>query len=205
MFEKFPKIPRLCKECVVTEKIDGTNAQIFITEILSEEEADTHESNSKCIAIVDASNNGDSPHAIYAGSRKRLITPDDDNFGFAAWVRHNAVSLVELGPGRHFGEWWGKGIQRGYGLDEKRFSLFNVGRWTADVDDPDKELVPYCCHVVPILAVGDFSTVMAEAQLERLREDGSVAASGYMNPEGIVLYHTAAQQLFKYTLDGDHK
>jgi hypothetical protein len=57
--------------------------------------------------------------------------------------------LLTLGPGRHFGEWWGAGIQRRYGLTEKRFSLFNVTRWG--------EARPACCHVVPTLYRGPFS------------------------------------------------
>ena len=31
-FVPFPKIPRLHKECIVTEKIDGTNGIIYITD-----------------------------------------------------------------------------------------------------------------------------------------------------------------------------
>ena len=31
-FQPFPKIPRLSREIVITEKIDGTNAQILITD-----------------------------------------------------------------------------------------------------------------------------------------------------------------------------
>ena len=31
-FEKFSKIPRLNKTCTITEKIDGTNAQIVFDE-----------------------------------------------------------------------------------------------------------------------------------------------------------------------------
>jgi hypothetical protein len=30
MFQDFGKIPRLTRQCVVTEKLDGTNAQVFI-------------------------------------------------------------------------------------------------------------------------------------------------------------------------------
>ena len=29
-FEEFPKMPRLTREMIITEKIDGTNASIFI-------------------------------------------------------------------------------------------------------------------------------------------------------------------------------
>jgi len=36
-----------------------------------------------------------------------------------------------------------------------------------------------------------------------LRIFGSVAAPGFPDPEGIMVYHTAASQLFKKTLEGD--
>lgn len=170
-FVGFPKIPRLMRDCVITEKIDGTNAQILITE------------------------DGD----IKAGSRKRWTTPDDDNFGFASWVMDNKNELLKLGPGRHFGEWWGQKIQRGYGLDHRRFSLFNVKRWS-----PNN--VPLCCHVVPVLYEGAFDTKYVELCLKSLYDEGSRAAPKYKNPEGVIVYHIAANQYFKYTLGNDgHK
>ena len=166
-FEPFPKMPRLSREIIVTEKIDGTNAQIFIGE----------------------------DGSIRAGSRTRWITPEDDNYGFARWAATHADELRELGPGRHFGEWWGQGIQRKYGLPEKRFSLFNVARWGEDR--------PSCCRVVPVLYRGPFLTDAADAALEFLRRDGSIAAPGFMRPEGIVLFHVAANAGFKKTLERD--
>lgn len=169
-FVDFPKMPRLSREIVVTEKIDGTNAQVWISDDLSE---------------------------IRAGSRTRWITPEDDNFGFAAWVRDMADDLRNLGPGRHFGEWWGSGIQRRYGLTERRFSLFNVSRWA--------ESRPSCCHVVPTLYRGDFDTRAIEETLETLRLDGSQAAPGFMNPEGIVVFHTAGNFGFKKTIEKDEQ
>lgn len=39
--------------------------------------------------------------------------------------------------------------------------------------------------------------------LEQLRTRGSVAAPGFMKPEGVVVFHTASQQLFKVTLEND--
>jgi len=116
-FESFQKIPRLSREIIVTEKIDGTNAQILILE------------------------NGD----IIAGSRNRFITKENDNYGFAGWVDRNKNELLKLGVGRHYGEWFGNGIQRGYGLKEKCFYLFNTKRWL------DENKRPICCGVVPIL------------------------------------------------------
>lgn len=49
--------------------------------------------------------------------------------------------------------------------------------------------------------------VAVDACLMRLRADGSVAAPGFMRPEGVVVYHTAARVLFKVTLekDAEHK
>lgn len=166
-FVAFPSIPRLKREMVVTEKLDGTNAQVYITE----------------------------DGRMLAGSRNRWVTPDDDNYGFAAWVRDHEEELRALGPGHHFGEWWGAGIQRRYGLDEKRFSLFNAGRWTADNPPPE------CCRVVPVLYQGDFSMQAVEDCLYKLGTEGSVAAPGFMNPEGVVVFHVQSRQLFKVTLD----
>ena len=168
-FEGFQKIPRLKRSVVISEKIDGTNAQVFVGE----------------------------DGAVLAGSRSRWITPEDDNFGFARWVADHADELRELGPGRHFGEWWGAGIQRRYGLTEKRFSLFNSARWA--------DARPACCHVVPVLYEGQFNTDAVEAALGRLAMFGSVAAPGFMKPEGIVVYVAAARQLFKVTLEKDEE
>lgn len=170
-FQPFPKIARLNRECTITEKIDGTNAQVHVTE------------------------DGD----VIAGSRSRWITPKEDNFGFARWVELNAGALRHLGPGSHFGEWWGSGIQRGYGLTkgEKRFSLFNVARWV----DPTTR--PACCGIVPILYSGPFSTESVNETVEFLRVHGSLAAENFMKPEGVIVWHDAARQMFKVTLEKD--
>jgi len=103
---------------------------------------------------------------------------------------------MKLGQGRHFGEWWGQGIQRNYGLKEKRFSLFNTTRWI------DK---PKCCEVVPILYQGLFDQKMIDECLKMLREGGSLASIGFMEPEGIIIYHTALCKGFKVTLEKDEK
>lgn len=177
-FKEFPKIPRLKREVVVTEKLDGTNA---------------------CVVI-------DDDGTVAAQSRSRLITPTADNYGFAAWVEANKEELKQLGPGYHYGEWWGQGIQRRYGLLEKRFSLFNVGRWSdrhTVVGDlvPKVEYAPSCCHVVPIILRGEMATV--DAALNLLRESGSYAAPGFMNPEGVIVYHSASRAYFKVLLEND--
>jgi len=166
-FKEWPKIARLSRDIIVTEKLDGTNAQIIIS---------------------------DDGMQIAAASRTRLITPQDDNFGFAGWVERNREALLQLGPGRHYGEWWGNGIQRGYGLKEKRFSLFNVTRWAdSSVAGP--------WDVVPVLYKGPFDVVEVDKALNALSTYGSVAAPGFMKPEGVVVFHTASGHLYKKTLD----
>jgi hypothetical protein len=171
-FQAFPKMARLAREIIVTEKIDGTNAQVFIA---------------------------DDGVTVMAGSRTRWITPAEDNHGFARWVADNTAELLRLGPGRHFGEWWGSGIQRKYGLtgDDKRFSLFNVSRWS------DPEVRPACCGVVPTLYRGPFSEFEIAQALDGLAKNGSVAAPGFTKPEGVIVFHVAAQIGFKRTLEKD--
>jgi len=165
----FPKIPRLKRGCIITEKIDGTNAQIVVGE----------------------------DGSVRAGSRNRWITPDNDNFGFAAWVQKHTDELRELGVGRHFGEWWGLGIQRGYDLKERRFSLFNAGRWSNDR--------PACCGVVPVLYAGDFSTTAVDETMTKLVTEGSVAAPGFAKPEGVIVFLTAASHTYKVLAENDNE
>lgn len=209
-FQPFPKMPRLSREIFITEKIDGTNAQIYIQEfdLLGAHEVDGMMRDDPFILAVSLLSDGKG-HVMRAGSRNRWIMPNDgekdenehsinkDNMGFAAWVKRNAVELMKLGPGRHFGEWWGQGIQCGYGLTEKRFSLFNVARWY------DPAVRPLCCHVVPILYQGKFDTAEIEFTLDDLIANGSAAAPGFMRPEGIIVFHTAGQVGFKKTIHKD--
>jgi len=177
-FRGFSKIARLSREMIITEKIDGTNGVIYI----------------------DENNN------IFAGSKNRWLDEHNDNHGFYKWFMNNKEELLKLGKGYHYGEFWGKGIQRGYGLEEKRFSLFNVSRW---VEDRQKNLsekqsyCPECCHVVPILYAGTFSEESINKTLIDLQTFGSIASWGFMNPEGIVIYHTAGNVLFKKTIEND--
>lgn len=159
-FVAWPKIPRIeNKKEYYTEKIDGTNACVIITE------------------------DGD----FACQSRTRIITPEEDNYGFARWAYENKDELLKLGPGHHFGEWWGNGIQRGYGLDEKRFSLFNTARWGEH--NPN---TPECVHVVPVI----HKNTLEEAK-QFLIENGSLAAPGFMDIEGVVLFDYYTKGYYK--------
>jgi hypothetical protein len=193
-FTGFNKIPRLNRDMVITEKIDGTNAQIWIVDLATSQ---------IMIDVEEAVYVAGLPEglAVFAGSRSRWLQPgkNTDNHGFAAWVSDNIEELLKLGVGRHFGEWWGQGINRGYGLDHRRFSLFNVKRWTGNPD------LPPCCEVVPVLYEGPFTTLAAVTALESLRQQGSHVAPGFMRPEGIVVHHVAAGVNFKVTFDNDEK
>jgi len=84
-FKPWPKIPRpKGMNITITEKMDGTNA---------------------CVVIQDG-------NFVGAQSRNRIITPEDDNMGFANWAYENQSDLEGLGDGYHYGEWCGPGIQK---------------------------------------------------------------------------------------------
>ena len=212
-FIGFPKIHRFSQECIITEKIDGTNAQIYI---VPEDEVSRHASiDTKQSIFYDPV----SHFFMFAGKRTQYITPENDNHGFAKWVKENSVDLLKLGPGRHFGEWWGQGIQRKYGLKEKRFSLFNVIRWDVDMfykfkirpwEDGDRKsprpefiFPPPCCSTVPVIVIGILGEIDIGNVIHNLSCLGSHAAPGFMKPEGIVIYHVASNVMFKKTIGKD--
>jgi hypothetical protein len=179
-FESFSKILRTDKlnlRACITEKIDGTNAQI---------------------AFDDAGK-------MWVGSRNRWLTPEGegpkgcDNFGFAAWCKENEEELRKLGPGRHFGEWYGRGIgPRGYGLDDRRLALFNTRRWGAH--NPN---TPACCEVVTVLFDG--FVVDLNGKIEALTSEltlvGSRQVPGFMSPEGLVVYLSGFDRMFKRIIE----
>lgn len=172
-FKDFGKLYRFNRTWVASEKIDGTNSAVVIAE---------------------------DGLTITTQSRNRIITPESDNAGFSKWCKVNYKDLLRLGPGYHYGEFMGQGIQRGYGLKEKRFYLFNSFRWS------DPSVRPECCYVVPVLATGIDPMGVQERALNALAA-GSVAVPEFTGkPEGIVLFHEASHHLYKVTLDGDgHK
>jgi hypothetical protein len=191
-FQEFPKIPRYRREVCVTEKIDGTNAAI----VWHPAPEPPHEAILAQANLVDSHGRELGPYYLLAQSRNRFITPQADNYGFAGWVRDNVCDLLTLGPGAHYGEWWGLGIGRGYAQRAKRFSLFNVARWGAE-----KQAPPACCDVVPVLGWGKPDKI--PDYLEDLRANGSKAAPGFMRPEGIIIWHADAKQYYKITLEKD--
>lgn len=199
-FVPWPKTSRLFRDIVVTEKLDGTNSAIHLTKGASIRYPDEIFSASPLKegqVFVD----GYVWH-VASQSRKRMIYPGKtaDNYGFARWVYDNAEDLVTLlGEGVHFGEWWGKGIQRNYGMPDRRFSLFNTERYA----NVNARLGDAIIEPVPVLYEGYFDQAEIEEALHWLQKSGSVAAPGFMDPEGICVYHTASRQVSKVTLDNN--
>jgi len=181
-FEEFAKISRLKRDCTITEKIDGTNAQL----------------------LFDADGN------MLTGSRKREIFPEGtegkpkgcDNYGFSRWARDNRDELFAfLGEGRHFGELCGGSIQRGYGTTKRHFMLFNTSRFNSC--DIPPSLIEAGLGVVPVLFLGVFTTDAVDATMNALQVNGSHFMPGFMNPEGVVIYHHALRSYFKVTYEHD--
>ncbi len=194
-FIAWPKTQRLFRDIIVSEKIDGTNAAIHIEEL---DDSVDELPGTVLAEVKDESQSFDTYYGVSAQSRKRLITPKADNFGFARWVQSNAEELVKvLGPGTHFGEWWGVGIQRNYNLQSRRFSLFNTDKW----QDLKVTIGDVPVASVPVLYHGTFSEDAILNCLEDLEADGSKANPGFLNPEGVCIFHTQTRGVFKVTLD----
>lgn len=206
MFQRFQSLTRFSHDWTITEKIDGTNACVIIVPdegrwAWGDQEYD--------YTIIDRiAEPGQNGYFIYAQSRNNMIYPGKDNAGFAAWVQENAKTLVEiLGEGRHFGEWCGAGIQRRYGLNNKKFCLFNTHRWRALSGYPEGGLIGGQLTVVPVLAEGymDNPGQVALECMEKLKTSGSVFAPGFMDPEGVVMRHGPSGTVFKKTFDYDEQ
>jgi hypothetical protein len=201
-FTAWPKTLRLYRTIIVTEKIDGTNAGVHIRKLgdvasqgyRMRDLGDAYPPQADCVLV------GSDVYQVTAQSRTRLIYPgkDTDNYGFAGWVRDNATRLVDLlGEGLHMGAYWGKGINRAYGLDARRFSLFNTDKYAKLCADVGGVIVA----PVPLIYQGMFSDSEIKGALADLAYNGSWAAPGFMNAEGVCVWHSQTRSVFKVTLD----
>lgn len=193
-FRKWGSTPRWHKGLTITEKIDGTNA---------------------CIVIYDGQ--------VKAQSRNRMITPDNDNAGFAKWVYENAGALTDtLGYGYHYGEWYGEGIQKNpLGIEGKRFALFHATKYTEangyELNKVDGlETVPLLFHGQANLWT--VSNILQELQIYGTKVVGAkttavesaipglqptVAYHKAAEAEGIIVWHKETQQKYKILLKND--
>lgn len=185
-FTPWPKTPRLDKlTWTITEKIDGTNGQIIVDD-----------------------------DGVWAYSRNRLLSPSNDNYGFAAFVEGHEELLQTLAPGTYVGEWAGPGIQKNPLKLEKRMFFLFEGNFKSYLDATDGH---ERFHTVPILAGNEpslraLSHYISELK-NRLREGGDTALEFFTYrrghhydfmkglPEGFVL--KIGSQRFKYTTKGD--
>lgn len=175
-FKDFGKIARFrTLRCRISEKIDGTNAQIYVP--------------------------SDPSAPVLAASRNRWLLPGtSDNFDFRVFVAEHAELFRRLGPGRHFGEWWGRKIGRVYGLETRRLSMFNHDRFSGGLP----EGLPPNVDMVPILYEGPVDSGAIQATIDRLYSEGSVACPGWTKPEGVII--EIAGMRWKVTDNGDkHK
>lgn len=167
-FQSWPKIPRaVLGDCVMTMKMDGTNACVIIEE-------------GKVVGIQ---------------SRKRMINvgKDSDNYGFASYVVQNMDKFLELGEGKHYGEWAGLGIQKNpHNLENKQFFLFDTRRWGPHNKPPEG------INVVEVLYQGEYTRSTVDDVMYNLRtrahNEGWVA-------EGIVVYFPKLQAMEKHTFE----
>lgn len=163
-FQSFPKIARYENlDVVLTEKIDGTNGCLVWTE------------------------DGE----FFVQSRNRIIMPgkNTDNAGFAAWAYEHHDELLDFfGVGRHYGEWYGKGIAHGYKLDKRYFAPFNTARWNyqtvGDADWPEDVRPVPVLDTVPLPEIDD---ELAYWETE-LKVSGSRVTPEFVVPEGIMAY-----------------
>lgn len=158
-FEGFQEIKKLGSAALfITQKIHGSNAQVFIFKGSG--------------GVLD----------LAVGSRTRWIAPGNDNYGFAEHVyAHKQEFIDKLGPGRHYGEWAGPGINSGEGLKEKTFVLFDHWKYP-----PERPLPPQTC-IVPVLYSGQFDLSKVQECMNDLKDSGSKLVGGYMRPEGVVV------------------
>lgn len=194
-FRKWGSTPRWHKGLTITEKIDGTNA---------------------CVVIYDGQ--------VKAQSRNRMITPDNDNAGFAKWVYENAGALTDtLGYGYHYGEWFGPGIQKNpLGVESKRFALFQATKYTKEngffLEDVDGlETVPLLFHgqgdvwTIPKVVenLNTYGTKVEGAKTEEIHtgipglENTEFVYHKAAKAEGVIVYHKETQQKYKILLEDD--
>lgn len=152
-FRKWPKTKRfLDVQMTVTQKMEGTNAQIVLDE---------------------------GGGIVLVGSRNIELSYEQDNFGFYAWCSENSEYLFSiLGPGRHYGEWCGPGIQNGEGLRERKFFSFNpywLQKDSLDLIEP-----------VPLLYQGRVDLCVIYDILCNLEKNGS-AVNGFKPAEGVII------------------
>ena len=167
-FEPWAKIPRaVLGGCIISMKMNGTNA---------------------CIIIKDGK-------VVGVQSRKRMINigKENDNYGFASYVAQNMEKVLQLGEGRHYGEWAGLGIQKNpHNLESKTFFLFDTRRWG------EHNVPPEGIEVVEILHQGEYSRTIIDDVMNTLKTRSETEG---WKAEGIVVYLPKIKAMEKHTFE----
>lgn len=94
------------------------------------------------------------PTGFWAQSRERILTIDDDNYGWAKYTQANNGVFTDLLTAAQdtlakftithysiFGEWCGQGIQKGVGISNvpKMFIIFGIVAWEGPVDNEGEQ------------------------------------------------------------------
>ena len=180
-YPSFASIERLENlYCHITEKIDGTNGLIEISRF------------------------------VCFGSRNRYINTQDDNSGFATFFSKYQKELEDIfiaidnekqgcieAPLLIYGEWFGKGIQRGYNLEAKFFMPFSEYFATKMIDAG----IPHIEMPVTLYS-GKFSIEALDGCMNKLKDEGSQVIPGYNRPEGVVIYFPTYNFRLKETFEG---
>jgi hypothetical protein len=168
-FIKFSSIQRFIQPVVITHKLHGSNGQIYIKD----------------------------DGTVMAGSRNRWLTIEDDNYGFAKFVKDREKEILEkLTPGRHYGEVWGVGINSGEGGKTKRFALFNTNQW-------EGKPLPEGIDTVPVLYKGPYYEGVVEETMAKLKAEGSRLVPGFMKVEGVVIYFERSGLRMKHVFENE--
>jgi hypothetical protein len=221
-FKSWGSTPRFHKSLHITEKIDGTNAGVSVQGIPFGHLSTINIPEDACPVINEQTSQA---FLVRAQSRKRIITPGNDNFGFASWVWENADGLANLlGYGYHYGEWYGEGIQKNpLAVAGRRWALFNTWHWGSKpnldrlkmVDIPGLTLVPVL-HDEHRDGPADYMTIpniMEDLALHGSKADGAeMVRQGYdwepdvyKQPEGIIVWQRETRQRYKILLREDDK
>ena len=59
--------------------------------------------------------------------------------------------------------------------------------------------------MVPTLYTGMFDTKEINQVMHILKDEGSVASPGFMDVEGVIVFHSSANHYFKVPFDKNHK
>lgn len=187
-FKAYKKTPRVDKlTFTISEKIDGTNAVLYV-----------HHPH-----FGEVLNGTEKPPFILAGSRSKWLLqepgkPNDDNHGFGRWVKDNEEELMKLPQGYHYGEWYGKGINRAYGLKDRRFMLFNFNRY---VKLKEENQLPSVVELETVLADNvsfEHLNQIGAQVAARLIQGGSVHVPGFRSTEGIILRQAHSDIVHKH-------